>query len=90
VFIQGYQKVSVHLTITVLSSGAQRLFDSPVYIMCVVLQSVFVVKYIDTGISSPSSSSSSSSPPLSSRDVSDPVQDYFGFPSQCSDFFLLV
>jgi hypothetical protein len=29
--VQGDQKVSVHLTITVQSSGAQRLFDHPVY-----------------------------------------------------------
>ena len=29
--LQGDQKVSVHLTITVQSSGAQRLFDHPVY-----------------------------------------------------------
>ena len=28
---QGGQKVSVHLTITVQSSGAQRLFDHPVH-----------------------------------------------------------
>jgi len=28
--MQGDQKVSVHLTITVQSSGAQRLFDHPV------------------------------------------------------------
>jgi len=30
--IQGDQKVSVHLAITVQSSGAQRLFDHPVQI----------------------------------------------------------
>jgi len=30
VVTQGNQKVSVHLTITVQSSGAQRLFDHPV------------------------------------------------------------
>ena len=29
--IQGEQKVPVHLTFTVQSSGAQRLFDHPVY-----------------------------------------------------------
>ena len=29
--IQGDQKVSVHLTITVHSSGAQRLFDHPLH-----------------------------------------------------------
>jgi hypothetical protein len=29
-FIQGDQKVSVHMMITVKSSGAQRLFDHPV------------------------------------------------------------
>jgi len=29
--VQGDQKVSVHLTITVQSSGAQRLFDHSVY-----------------------------------------------------------
>ena len=31
--IQGDQKFSVHLTITVKSSGAQRLFDHPVYLI---------------------------------------------------------
>jgi hypothetical protein len=30
-YIQGDQKVSVHLMITIQSSGAQRLFDHPVY-----------------------------------------------------------
>jgi len=30
--IQGDQKVSVHLMITIQSSGVQRLFDHPVYI----------------------------------------------------------
>ena len=30
IYIQGNQKVSVHLTITVQSSGAKRLFDRPV------------------------------------------------------------
>jgi len=31
--IQSDQKVSVHLMFTIQSSGAQRLFDHPVYIM---------------------------------------------------------
>ena len=38
IYIQGDQKVSVHLMITIQSSGALRLFDHPVYIyiyMCV-------------------------------------------------------
>jgi len=30
-FIQGDQKVSVHLMITIQPSGAERLFDHPVY-----------------------------------------------------------
>jgi hypothetical protein len=30
-FVQGDQKVSVQLTIVLQSSGAQRLFDHPVY-----------------------------------------------------------
>jgi len=29
-YLHGDQKVSVHLTITVQSSGAQRLFDHPI------------------------------------------------------------
>jgi len=32
ILVQGDQKVSVHLTIAVQSSGAQRLFDHPVEI----------------------------------------------------------
>jgi hypothetical protein len=31
-YIQGDQKVSVHLMITIQNAGAQRLFDHPVYI----------------------------------------------------------
>jgi hypothetical protein len=31
-YVEGDQKVSVHLTNTVQSSGAHRLFDHPVYI----------------------------------------------------------
>jgi len=55
--------------------------------MFVVLQSAFVKQYIDTGISSPLSSSSLS--PISSHEVPDPVQGYFGFPSKYSHFFPL-
>jgi len=32
--IQGDQKVSMHLMITIQSSGAQRLFDHPVFSLC--------------------------------------------------------
>jgi len=35
--VQGDQKVSVHLTIAVQSSGAQRLFDYPVALLSIVL-----------------------------------------------------
>jgi len=36
IYIQGDQKVSVHMTITVQSSGAQKPFDHPVYVcVCV-------------------------------------------------------
>jgi hypothetical protein len=35
--IQGDQKVSVHLMITVQSSGAQRLFDHPVQMQVILL-----------------------------------------------------
>jgi len=37
IFIQADQKVSVHLMITIQSSGAQRLFDYPVYIYIYVV-----------------------------------------------------
>jgi len=33
--IQGDQKVSVHLMLTILSSGVQRIFDHPVHDICV-------------------------------------------------------
>jgi hypothetical protein len=50
VMIQGDQKVSVHLTITVQSSGAQRLFDNSVssdmawFVFCEKLQAMEPVK----------------------------------------------
>jgi len=40
-FVQDDQKVSVHLMITIQKSGAQRLFDQPVYLR----RSVFTARY---------------------------------------------
>jgi hypothetical protein len=37
VLVQGDQKISVRLMITVQSSGAQRLFDHPIYLTRVML-----------------------------------------------------
>jgi len=42
IYIQGDQKVSVHLMITIQSSGAQRFFDHPEYIHIQGDQKVFV------------------------------------------------
>ena len=40
--IQGNQKVSVHLIITIQSSGAQRLFDHPVqFVHKLVAKSIY-------------------------------------------------
>jgi len=35
-YIQGDQKVSVHLMVTIKSSGAQRPFDHPVLVNCIL------------------------------------------------------
>ena len=35
-FIQGDRKVSVHLLITIQKSGAQSLFDHPIYILLII------------------------------------------------------
>jgi len=41
--IQGDQKVSVHLMITIQSSGAQRLCDHPVQSLLVFIKTVLII-----------------------------------------------
>ena len=47
VIVQGDQKGSVHLTITVQSSDAQRLFDHPVVLIVFpLLLSILIFMYV--------------------------------------------